>query len=389
MLNRNRLSDAVKKTDFILLLLCAAASAFGVLMVHSATIVDIEGGAAISRDTRAMLLAVLLGIVLAVGISFIDYQFITKLYPLIGLLSVLMMLALFIPGVGVGPAERPDVKTWISIPGSGLYFQPSELVKIGFVITFGMHLDAVSDRLREIRQLILLCVHGMIPVGLVILSGDLGSALVFMMIFVTMMFCAGVQLRYFAIGLAAVVAAAPGVWYFLFSNTQKERFLGLIYPELYEDIMYQQNYGLEAIRHGGLLGQGLFKGDYTQAGLVPESENDMIFTCIGEELGLVGCVLCLLLLLAISLRIIRTGTRSLISSTALMCYGMATMISFQVIVNIGMCLKILPVIGITLPFFSAGGSSNLCLYIGVGLILSIYRANKEGEIVSVRLTEFD
>ena len=389
MLKRNRLSDAVKQTDLILLLLCVAASAFGVLMVHSATIVDIEGGAAISRDTRAMLLAVLLGIVLAVGISFIDCQFITKLYPLIAALSVLMMLALFIPGVGVGPEERPDVKTWISIPGSGLYFQPSELVKIGFVITFGMHLDAVSDRLREIRQLILLCVHGMIPVGLVILSGDLGSALVFMAIFITMMFCAGVQLRYFAIGLAAVVAAAPGVWYFLFSNTQKERFLGLIYPELYEDIMYQQNYGLEAIRHGGLLGQGLFKGAYTQAGLVPESENDMIFTCTGEELGLVGCVLCLLLLLAISLRIIRIGTRSLISSTALMCYGMATMISFQVIVNIGMCLKILPVIGITLPFFSAGGSSNLCIYIGIGLILSIYRCNKDGEIVSVRLTGFD
>ena len=389
MLQRNRLRESIRGTDFVLLLLCLVTSAFGVLMVHSATIVDIEGSAAISRDTRAMLLAVLLGIVLAVGISFIDYQFITKLYPVIAALSVLMMLALFIPGVGVGPAERPDAKTWISIPGSGLYFQPSELVKIGFVITFGSHLDLVSDRLRQVKQLLLLCVHGMIPVGLVILSGDLGSALVFMAIFVTMMFCAGVQLRYFAIGLAAVVAAIPGVWYFVFSNTQKERFLGLVYPELYEDIMYQQNYGLEAIRHGGLLGQGLFKGDYTQAGLVPESENDMIFTCIGEELGLVGCVLCLLLLLAVSLRIIRTGTRSLIGSTALMCYGMATMISFQVIVNIGMCLKILPVIGITLPFFSAGGSSNLCLYIGIGLILSIYRCNKDGEIVNLRLMGFD
>ena len=387
MLKKNRLSEIIRETDWILLILCSVASAFGILMVHSATIVDIEGTAHMSRDTRTMIIAVLMGLILTVAISLIDCNFITKLYPLIGVVSILLMLILFIPGVGVGPAERQDAKTWIRL--GAFYFQPSELVKIGFIITFGMHLDLVSDRIREIRQLILLCVHGLVPTGLVILSGDLGSALVFMAIFITMMFCAGVQLRYFLIGLAGVCAAAPGVWYFLFSNTQKERFLGLIYPDLYKDIMYQQNYGLEAIKHGGLLGQGLFRGDYTQIGLVPESENDMIFTCIGEELGLAGCVLCLVLLLAISLRMLRIGSRSLQKSTELMCYGMATMVSFQVLVNIGMCLKILPVIGITLPFFSAGGSSNLCIYIGVGLILSIYRANKEGEIVNVRLMNFD
>ena len=386
MLKKIRFAELIRETDWILLLLCAAASAFGILMVHSATIVDIEGNAPISRDTRTMLLAVLLGLAIAAAVSLVDFQFITRLYPFIGALCLLMMLVLFIPGVGVGPAERQDVKTWIRIGGSGLYFQPSELVKIGFVVTFGMHLELVSDRLKEIRQLIFLCIHGMIPVGLVILSGDLGSALVFMAIFIAMMFCAGVQLRYFFIGLVAVVAAVPAVWYFLFSNTQKERFLGLLYPDLYEDIMYQQNYGMEAIRHGGLLGQGWLHGSYTQAGLVPESENDMIFTCVGEELGLVGCVACLLLLLAISLRIILVGRKSLLPSAALMCYGMATMISFQVIVNIGMCLKILPVIGITLPFFSAGGSSNLCLYIGIGLILSIYRYHNDGGMDSVRLT---
>ena len=387
MLKRFRLSEYIRETDWVLLLLCAVTSAFGTLMVHSATIVDIEGTARISRDTRTMILAVLMGLTLSVVISLIDCNLITKLYPLIGAVSVLIILVLFIPGVGVGPAERQDAKTWIRL--GSLYFQPSELVKIGFIITFGMHLDLVGDRLREIKQLLLLCVHGMVPVGLVILSGDLGSALVFMAIFIVMMFCAGVQLRYFLLGIAGVCAAAPGVWYFLFSNTQKERFLGLIYPDLYKDIMYQQNYGLEAIKHGGLLGQGLFRGDYTQIGLVPESENDMIFTCIGEELALSGCIACLLLLLAISLRMIRTGSRALQKSTGLMCYGMATMISFQVLVNIGMCLKILPVIGITLPFFSAGGSSNLCIYIGVGLILSIYRANKDGEIVNVRLMNFD
>lgn len=377
------IKSAIKETDILLLLLCLAASSFGILMVHSATLFSVEEGAAFSRDARTMILAVAAGALIAIAVSFIDYKFITKMFPVIGLVCIALMLLTLL--IGVGPEERPDAKTWIVLGSSGLYFQPSELVKIGFIITFGMHIELVSDKLRNFFHLLLLFVHGMIPAGLVIISGDLGSALIFIIIFISMLFCAGVQLRYFAIGLAGFAALIPGIWYFLFSDTQKERFLGLIYPERYPDIMYQQTRGIEAIASGGLTGQGLFNGQYTQNDIVPESENDMIFTCIGEELGLLGCILALAILIAIILKIVFVGYKSKENSTSLMCYGMAAMIAAQIIINIGMCLVIMPVIGITLPFFSAGGSSNLCLYIGIGLIMSIFRFNKEKEVSNYRL----
>lgn len=372
------------ETDLLLLFLCASASAFGILMVHSATRFTLADGEILSRDAKTMLMAVLIGIVMAVIISFIDYQFITRMFPIIGAVCILIMLILFIPGVGVGPAERPDAKTWIVLGSTGLFFQPSELVKIGFIITFGMHIELVKEKIKSIFHLFLLCVHGLIPAGLVIISGDLGSGLVFIVIFVSMLFFAGVQLRYFVIGASAVAAAVPAVWTVFFSETQKERFLGLIYPERYTDIMYQQQRGIEAIASGGLTGQGLFNGKYTQNDIVPESENDMIFTCIGEELGLIGCILALTILIAIAVKILYNGHKSKEDATALMCYGMATMIIAQIIINIGMCLVIFPVIGITLPFFSAGGSSNLCIYIGIGLMMSIYRFDKEKEVTQYR-----
>ncbi len=379
------IKTSIHDTDIFLLIMCLAASAYGILMVHSATMGSMSEGDLISRDAKAMIIGVGLGTIIALVISFIDYRFITKMFPLIGAVCLLMMLVLFIPGVGVGPAERPDAKTWIVLGSTGLYFQPSELVKIGFIITFGMHIEYVKDKLKNFFHIALLCIHALIPIGLVIISGDLGSALVFMVIFITMMFCAGVSLRYFLIGAAGVCAATPAIWYLFFSDTQKERFLGLIYPERYSDIMYQQTRGIEAIASGGITGQGLFNGTYTQNEIVPESENDMIFTCIGEELGLIGCILALSVLAIIMIRIVFIGHKSKNNAASLMCYGMAAMIASQVIINIGVCLVIFPVIGITLPFFSAGGTSTLCLYIGIGLILSIYHFDKEKEVTDYKI----
>ena len=377
------IKSVIHDTDIFLLFMCLAASAYGILMVHSATMGSMSDGDIISRDARTMIFGVGLGAAMAVFISFIDYRLITKMFPLIGAVCIgLMVLTLLF---GVGPEERPDAKTWIVLGSTGLYFQPSELVKIGFIITFGMHIEYVRDKIKSLFHIALLCVHGLIPIGLVIISGDLGSALVFMVIFIIMMFCAGVSLRYFIIGVAGICASTPAIWYIFFSETQKERFLGLIYPERYPDVMYQQTRGIEAIAAGGLTGQGLFNGTYTQNETVPESENDMIFTCIGEELGLIGCILALAILTIIMIRIVQTGNKSKSDATSLMCYGMAAMIAAQVIINIGMCLVIFPVIGITLPFFSAGGSSNLCIYIGIGLIMSIYHFDKEKDVTNYRL----
>lgn len=372
----------IKETDKILLLLCALASAFGCISVLSATLWTVGEGEKFSRDFTVMALAVTAGIIMSLIISLIDYEFIIRMAPLIALFCIGIMVITLI--FGVGPLERPDAKTWLKIGNTGIYFQPSELVKIGFIITFGVHLEKLKSNINHPFSIIQLALHAIIPVALVIKSGDMGSALVFIIITVAMLFVAGLHWGYFLAGGFLVVAALPLAWVFLLDNIQKERFLALIYPELYPNVIYQQERGMAAMGGGGITGQGLFNGKLTQTpDAIPEAENDMIFTVVGEELGLVGCFIALFLLTAIVIRIATTGKHDKIGNTKVMCYGVAAMIGGQVIINVGMCLMLLPVIGITLPFFSAGGSSNLCIYIAIGLILSFYRYNQQRELIDV------
>ena len=374
------IKNFIKETDKILLLLCTLASAYGCVSVLSATLWTVGEGDKFSRDFIVMCAACIAGIVIALIISLIDYEFIMKMAPLIGLFCIGIMLLLF--AVGVGPIERPDAKTWLKF--GSVFFQPSELVKIGFIITFGVHLEKIKSNINHPLSILQLGVHALVPILLVMKSGDMGSALVFMIITVAMLFVAGLHWGYFLGGGLLVVAALPLAWVFVLDNIQKERFLALAYPELYPNIIYQQERGMAAIGGGGITGQGLFQGRLTQTpNAIPEAENDMIFTVIGEELGLVGTVLALLLLTFIVIRIIRTGRHDNIGNTKVMCYGVAAMIAGQVIINIGMCLMLLPVIGITLPFFSAGGSSNLCIYFSIGLILSFYRYNQQRDLIHV------
>jgi len=388
-LNRfgNGLKIFVKETDKLLLFLCLLASAFGVLMVHSATLSSLTEGKLISRYTLIMIIAIALGVLLCLLISLIEYEIILRMWPIIAAACLLLMFSLFI--WGVGPNGRTDAKSWLPIAGS--YFQPSELLKIGFVLTFTVHLDTVKNKINEFKTILLLGIHGLIPIGLVVLTGDLGSALVFASIFIGMLFISGLYLRYFAGGIALCLVALPMLWIKFFSEFQKQRFLAVYYPKalstiIYKAVIYQQQQSVNAIGSGQLLGKGLFKGPFTQNGLIPVSESDMIFAVIGEELGFIGCVVLLLLLAMIILKIVRVGRKSKDNIGSLICYGTAIMIGTQSIINIGMCLKLIPCIGITLPFFSAGGSSNLCVYIGIGIIMSIYRANQDISPINFRLS---
>ncbi len=374
------IKNFIKETDKILLLLCTLASAYGCTCVLSATMWTTGENGKFSRDFLVMCAACILGIIIALVISMVDYEFIMKMAPFIGLFCIGIMLLLF--AVGVGPIERPDAKTWLKL--GSIYFQPSEIVKIGYIITFGVHLEKLKSNINHPLSILQLATHALVPILLVMKSGDMGSALVFIIITIAMLFISGLHWGYFLGGGLLIIAALPLAWLFVLDNIQKERFLALAYPELYPDIIYQQERGLAAIGGGGITGQGLFNGSLTQTpNAIPEAENDMIFTVIGEELGLVGTVLALLLLTFIVIRIIRTGRHDKIGNTKVMCYGVAAMIAGQVIINVGMCLMLLPVIGITLPFFSAGGSSNICIYFSIGLILSFYRYNQQRDLIHV------
>ncbi|MBE6747831.1 MAG: rod shape-determining protein RodA [Ruminococcaceae bacterium] len=372
----------IQETDNPLLLLIIATSIFGVLMVYSATRFRLEDGQFIERDAVVMIIAAVAGIIVTLVISAIDYEFIMKLWPIIGGFCIVLMIITLI--FGAAPEARPDSKCWLII--GNVYFQSSELVKIGYLITYSMHLELLRDKINNLTSIILLGVHAAIPIGLVVLTGDMGSALVFIIMTIGMLFFAGLHWGYFACGGLLLLAASPLIWMFVFSEYQKNRFLALFRPEQFTDESYQQLIGLNALGSGGFWGKGFTKGVYTQGGFVPERENDMIFTAIGEETGFFGCMIALGLLFLIVYKIIKTGKNTRDFSTQIFCYGIATMISAQVLINIGMCFMVLPVIGITLPFFSAGGSSTLCLYIGIGLVFSIYRFNRSREAVNFRLS---
>lgn len=388
------IKDFIKGTDKILLGLCMVLSSVGIVMVYSATRVNLTEDQIISRDARTMFLAVVMGIIVALVISNFDYEAVARLWPLIAIVCLGLMMSLFV--IGSSPEGRDDAISWIKL--GSFYFQPSELLKIGFIITYSVHLDTVREDINKLKNVILLAIHALIAIGLVVLTGDMGSALVFMVITVGMLFMAGLQLRYFLFGIGAVALVAPIAWFEVLSDFQKQRFMAIYAPDSlteasYKEIIFQQERGMNAISSGGVFGTGLFNGTYTQNGLVPESENDMIFSVVGEELGFVGCVAVLALLLAIAIKILFVGKKAISVTGKLICSAVSVMVITQVVVNIGMCLKLLPVVGITLPFMSAGGSSNLCIYIAIGMVLSVYRSSQFREPFEFRygklFTPFD
>ncbi len=365
---RKNIRQAVRRTDFLLMIITLALSVFGIIMVSSATF---SSAAIFSRDARVMVLALGLGLAASIVISLIDYDIILKLWPLVAGGSVLVMLSLFV--IGVSPDGRSDAISWIKI--GSLYFQPSEIVKIGFIITFAFHLSKVKNNISEFKNVMYLCIHAAIPIFLVIRTGDMGSALIFIIMFIGMMFTAGVNWLYFPAGAIIVAAASPVIWLKVFDDIQRNRILALFNPEEYSTEIYQQNQALKAIANGGFSGMGLFHGKLAHSDLLPEKENDMIFSVVCEETGFIGALILLALFVLLALRIIQVGKRSRNFAAEMMCYGVAFMIIAQAVINIGMCTRLLPVIGITLPFISAGGSSTVCLYLAIGLVLSVYRSS--------------
>ena len=394
MSKKSLIKYALKETDFFLFLLCVFTTAFGVLMVHSATRNDaIADGIFMSRDCLVMIVAASVGIFACVVISFLDYDAVVRLWPLAGGACLLLLLLLF--PLGEGAPGREEARCWlrvIDVGGLVVRFQPSELAKIGFLITFTAHIEAVKDNINSIKNVLLLSLHAIIPIGIIIITDDLGSAMVFAFIFVGMMFVSGVQLRYFAVAIGAAVAFVPLIWTKFLASFHKYRILAIYFPsslseDVYEKYIYQQQRGVNAIGSGQFWGDGLFNGTYTQSATgVPVNESDMVFTVVGEELGFVGAAGFLAVMVLIIVRIVSVGKKSRNLSGSLLCFGTAFMIGSQTIINIGMCLKLFPCIGITLPFMSAGGSSNLCIYFAIGIVMSVYRFNCNRDPVNFRLT---
>ena len=373
-----RIASAFKQTDLFLLFLCLAASTYGMLLVYSATKNTLVEGQLISSEFKSMLVAVPAGILAAIIISYINYEYFVKFFWLIGAVGLILMIVTVI--FGVAPDARQDSRCWLKITNT-FYFQPSEVVKLAFVITFAVHLDAVKDSINSIKNVVLLAIHAIVPVGLVVITGDDGSALVFALIIIGMLIAAGLHWSYFAVGVLGVAAALPLAWSTgLIKDFQKSRFLALFYYDAEEyarDAAYQQNQAINAMGSGKITGKGLFNGTYVQNAAIPEAKNDMILSVSGEELGFLGAIAVLAIIGIIVIKIMYNSKTAKDSHGYFIDMGIASMIIGQTLINVGMCLRLLPVIGITLPFFSAGGSSNLAVYLAIGIVMSVYRQSKK------------
>lgn len=363
----------LKGTDFVTLLSALIASAYGLSLVYSATHSSLKDGKIISSDVRSMIVSVLLGVIIAIIVSNIDYEIISKLWPIIAAGCAALMVYTFF--FGVAPSARQDAKSWIDL--KIFYFQPSELLKVGFIISFSYHLDLVRDKINKIKTIIPLVIHGAVPIGLVMMTGDAGSALIFLVMFIGMLFFARVNIGYFVAGICAIIVGFTVAWKVgIINGIQRQRIVALFYPNDFADVMYQQTNGKIALGSGGLLGQGYLKGSMTQSGAVPENQNDMILSVAGEELGFIGALFVVLILGFLVLRVLKTAMSARDNVGYLMCNGISVMLFAQMLVNIGMELSLLPCIGITLPLFSAGGSSSLCIYLALGIALSVYRYSR-------------
>ena len=366
----------IKKADILLWVLVAAISAYSLLLLRS---VDSATG---SSYFRTQVFAIALGVAGAIVISLLDYGELANFWYLLAGFSVFLMIYTALFGEAVQGSGGVNARAWINI--GGRTFQSYELVKIAFCLTFAKHLDTLRKRglVDNPVHVVLLACHALVPMLLCQLQGDTGAAIVFFAMFLCMSLAAGVKLRYFAILGGMVLVALPLVWRFAMSEYQKDRIVALFNldnVDVQVNEGYQQYQGMISIGSGKVTGQGLFNGSRVASNSVPFQQSDYIFSVAGEELGLVGCSLIILLLFLLLVKVIHVAHSSRDDLGKFICFGYFGIIALQSVSNIGMCLALLPVMGVTLPFFSAGGSSAACMYFGIGLVQSVYMRRKESD----------
>ena len=365
----NGIVDYCKSADKILWLLTIFISVFSLVILKS-----------VSRATngdyfKSQLFAVIVGIVGAYIITLIDYTTLSNFWYLIAGASVFLMLYTIFFGINISSSGGVNATAWINL--GGRTFQPSELVKIGFIVTYAKHLDVLSKKgvINHPLHIILLGVHAAVPVLLCHQQGDDGAGVVFFAIFFFMSLSAGIKLKYFIILGVLILVAIPILWKFVLNDYQILRFTAVYNlddPTVALNEGYQQYQGRISIGSGGFFGQGLFHGQRVETNAVTFQHSDFIFSVVGEELGFIGCTAVILSLLLLMVRALYIATKSRDDMGRYICFGYFGLIALQTISNIGMCLALMPVMGVTLPFYSAGGSSAACLYFGLGLLQSVY-----------------
>lgn len=363
-----QLRDFVHRADMFLFTMSVICALYGIVVIASAT-KSYENGSA--QFVIVQTLALVLGILLFIAMTVIDVDIFAQHWTWLYGLSALLLLSL----IPFGAVSDTGNNGWLRFFGIGI--QPTEIVKLAFIIVLAKQLAYLKDykNLNSVTSVAQIVGHFILMFGLILVTAqDLGSALVYFFIFAVMLFVAGVKIYWFIMGAAAIVCMVPIFWTYFLEDYQRNRILAPYDSSIDPDntgINWQQNQSKIALASGQLTGTGLGEGTQSQSNAIPGKHTDFIFAVIGEELGLIGACLVLLLLMIIVVRCIQVGLRSGSTMSMLVCFGVAATVVFQTFENVGMCIGIAPVVGITLPFFSYGGSSLFSMFAAMGLVSGI------------------
>lgn len=360
----------LKGADWILLGLCCAASIYGIVAIASATAYS----SAQSGYVTVQIAALLLGILAYLFFSVIDLDIFAEQNRLLYLFCLVFISMLYIWGRDDGTGNR----AWMVIPYVGVSIQPSEVCKVLFIIILAQEMTIRRDKLNSPVSILVFALLVIVIVGLYMdASNDAGSAISFLIIFIFLAIGAGISFGWFLGGFAAICAAVPVLWSTgIIRDYMKNRIL-VVYDPTIDPMANNERYQMDqtqtALGSGKMFGQGYGNGKMTGSGSIPAQHTDCIFSVIGEELGFIGCMVVMIILAAIVIRCLLVGLKTPNFTSRLVCIGIAGMLMFQIIVNIGLNLGVLPVIGLTLPFFSYGGSSLVMTFAAMGIVSGIHK----------------
>ncbi len=355
-LRKKNLGKLDKKVVLILVTLLI----FGLVVLYSAT------KSLPNKNIIGQVISTILGIIAIVIILLIDTDFIKRIYMHIYIVCILLLIMVLIFGTG---KEQWGSNSWIVL--GPIRFQPAEIVKIGFIISFSRYIEINIKNINMPKVLLKVLIFALIPIGLILLQPDAGTAMVFMFIVIIMLYSAGVKLKYFFMALGAGILSLPFI-YMSLKDFQKKRILTFLNPEHdTSDASYQAIQGKIAIGSGKFFGKGFLQGSQSQYNFIPEKQTDYIFPVLVEEFGFLGGGIVIALYGGLLYRFVVLAKNCTQEFSKLIIMGLSAMFLFHIFENIGMTLGIMPVTGIPLPFFSYGGTFQLINLISVGIILSV------------------
>ena len=363
----SELKNFFRKGDMILLVLCLVASAFGCLMIASTT--NYRGT---MSYVYTQIAAIGLGVLVYAVISSLDIDFFSEHRLWLVAFNTVLILLL----IPFGTSYDSGNKSWLDFSFLPVAIQPAEICKISFVLILASVMASHQNRISHIFSVGHMVLHLGLVAGLnLVISGDMGVSMIFVFIFVGMAFAGGVKWIWFALAGGAIAVAGPMAWVYVLTERQQNRIL-VLFDSTIDPLGINERYHILrsqlSLNGGGWMGQGLFHGNRTQTGALFAQHTDFIFSAIGEELGFVGCILVMILLMAIIGRCIYVGNKSPDYMRKVLCYGVASALIFQMVVNVGMCIGVVPIVGLTLPFISYGGSSMVSLFAMVGFVSGVH-----------------